>query len=240
MDVKTGSGAFMVSLSDSRALAESIAAVANGAGLKTVARITDMNEPLANCAGNALEVRHAILHLKGEAVDRRLHDVTMTLCADMLVLGGLAANETDALAKLDKAWRSGAAAEKFAAMVTALGGPADLVERPDANLESAPLRRLVKAEHGGFIAAIDTRAIGVAVLELGGGRRRAADRIDCAVGVTDLARRGAKIERGEALALIHARDEDSALRAEALLARAYTIAAEAPAAAPLILDQLTG
>ena len=240
MDVKTGSGAFMTSLTDSRALAQSIASVANGAGLKTIARITDMNEPLANCAGNALEVRHAILHLKGEAVDQRLHDVTFALCADMLVLGGLARDDDDARHKLDDAWRSGRAADIFGRMVTALGGPAALMDDPDRILPQAPLRRLVKAERAGFVASIDTRAIGVAVLELGGGRRRAADSIDFAVGVTDLARCGAFLAHGDGLALIHARDEDSAARAEALLKSAYSLAPDAPAPAPLLVEKLTG
>lgn len=240
MDVKTGSGAFMTSLADSRALAQSIAGVANGAGLKTVARITDMNEPLANCAGNALEVRHAILHLKGEAVDQRLHDVTFALCADMLVLGGLAETTMDARERLDRAWRSGRAAEIFARMIVALGGPADLVEAPDRFLPQAPLRRLVKAQKAGFVDAIDTRAIGVAVLELGGGRRRAADSIDFSVGVTALARRGVQVEKGDALALIHARDEDSAHRAEALLHAAYSLTPDAPTSAPLLIEKLTG
>jgi len=102
------------------------------------------------------------------------------------------------------------------------------------------LRRLVKAERAGFVASIDTRAIGVAVLELGGGRRRAADSIDFAVGVTDLARCGAFLTHGDGLALIHARDEDSAARAEALLKSAYSLAPDAPAPAPLLVEKLTG
>ena len=240
MDVKTGSGAFMNSLADSRALAESIASVANGAGLPTVAMITDMNEPLANCAGNALEVAHAIRHLKGEAVDARLHEVTMALCADMLVLGGLARDTTEARNKLDQAWRSGAAAEKFAAMVKALSGPATLVDDPDAFLPQAPIRIAVKARQAGYVHSIDTRAIGVAVLELGGGRRRAADSIDFAVGLTDLARRGSQIEKNAPLAFIHARTDDAAARAESLLHTAYTLAAEPPAPSPLIIETLTG
>jgi thymidine phosphorylase len=221
-------------------LAQSIASVANGAGLKTVARITDMNEPLANCAGNALEVRHAILHLKGEAIDQRLHDVTFALCADMLVLGGLARDEADAMQQLDSAWRSGRAAEIFAQMVTALGGPAQLVDDPDRILPQAPLRRLVKTHEAGFIASINTRAIGVAVLELGGGRRRAADSINFAVGVSDLARCGARLEKGDGLALIHARDDDSAARAEAIVRKAYSLAQDAPAPMPLLVEKLTG
>jgi len=240
MDVKTGSGAFMNSLADSRALAESIASVANGAGLPTIAMITDMNEPLANCAGNALEVAHAIRHLKGEVVDARLHEVTMALCADMLMLGELARDTTEARNKLDQAWRSGAAAEKFSAMVKALGGPATLVDDPDAFLPHAPIRIAVKAKQAGYVHSIDTRAIGVAVLELGGGRRRAADSIDFAVGLTDLARRGSQIEKDAPLAFIHARTDDAAARAESLVHTAYTLAAEPPGPSPLIIETLTG
>ena len=239
MDVKTGSGAFMPTREGARALAHSIANVAHGAGLPTIARITDMDEPLANCAGNALEVRHAILHLKGDVIDQRLHDVTFALCADMLVLGHLAANEDEALQKLNHAWRSGAAADKFQAMVTALGGPPDLVQSPDRHLAQAPLKKIVPAKARGFIQNIDTRAIGVAVLELGGGRRRAADSIDFAVGVSDLARRGAQIEPGDPIAIIHARDEASAARAEALLHGAYLYSERAPEARPLLVETIT-
>ena len=240
MDVKTGSGAFMTSLSDSRALAQSIASVANGAGLPTLAAITDMNEPLANCAGNSLEVAHAIRHLTGAAVDARLHEVTLALCADMLVLGDLARDTADARAKLDQAWRSGAAAEKFALMVEALGGPAGLIDDPDGILPQAPIRMAVRAKQSGYVAAIDTRAVGVAVLELGGGRRRAADSIDFAVGLTDLARRGSQIEKNQPLAFIHARTDDAAKRAEAILHASYRLAAEPPAPTPLIIETLTG
>lgn len=239
MDVKTGSGAFMATLEGSRALAHSIADVAHGAGLPTIARITDMDEPLANCAGNALEVRHAIMHLRGDAVDQRLHDVTMALCAHMMMLGRLAGSETEALDKLDRAWRSGAAAEKFQAMVTALGGPSDLVRAPDRHLQQAPLRQTVKAPSRGYVRSIDTRAIGVAVLELGGGRRRAADTIDFAVGLTDLACRGALLETGDPLAVIHARDHASAERAEALVRSAYRFGESAPDARPLLLETIT-
>ena len=240
MDVKTGSGAFMTALSDSRALAESIAGVANSAGLPTCALITDMNEPLAHCAGNALEVSHAIRHLKGDAVDARLHEVTMALGAEMLVLGHLARDDTEARAKLDQAWRSGAAAETFAAMVSALGGPAQLIDDPDSYLPQAPICRPIKANQSGYVAAIDTRAIGVAVLELGGGRRRAADSIDFAVGLTGLLGCGSQIEKGEPLAFLHARTDDAAARAEAIVHAAYHLAAEAPASAPLIIETLTG
>ena len=234
MDVKTGSGAFMSSLAQSRALATMIAQVANGAGLPTRALITDMDEPLASCAGNAIEVRHAIAHLKGDDYDARLHEVTMALAADLLLLGGLADNRDQARAQCERAWQSGAALEKLAAMVTGLGGPARLVEAPDQFLPRAPLVHSVKAQRDGFVHHIDTRALGLAVLTLGGGRTRTDDRIDPSVGLTGLARCGQKVKAGDDLALIHAARDNDALQAKDILQKAYRITDEKPEPRPLI------
>ncbi|HYN47601.1 MAG TPA: thymidine phosphorylase, partial [Candidatus Nanopelagicales bacterium] len=138
MDVKFGSGAFMGTAEDGRALAESIVAVANGAGCRTTALLTDMNEVLGTTAGNAVEVREAVAYLTGEggpdAREPRQHEVTMALSAELLVIGGIFANVGDARAACERALASGEAAERFARMVTALGGPADLLERPDTYL----------------------------------------------------------------------------------------------------------
>ena len=139
MDVKVGSGAFMPTYEKSVELAESIVSVGNGAGTRTSALLTEMNESLGPAAGNALEVRVAMDYLTGRSRPARLHEVTMALCAEMLILGKLAANETEARAKLQAGLDSGEAAERFSRMVAALGGPADLVERPDAYLEQAPV-----------------------------------------------------------------------------------------------------
>lgn len=234
MDVKTGSGAFMPSLAQSRALANMIAQVANGAGLPTRALITDMDEPLASCAGNAIEVRHAIAHLKGDDFDARLHEVTMALAADLIMLGGLAKDLSAARAQCERVWQSGAALEKFAAMVTALGGPPRLVETPDQFLPRAPLLHSVKAQRDGFIHQIDTRALGVAVLTLGGGRTRADDRIDPSVGLTALARCGQAVKAGDELALIHAARDNHAQQAEDILQKAYRITDDRPEPRPLI------
>ncbi len=138
MDVKVGSGAFMPTYDKSVELAESIVAVGNGAGMQTSAILTDMNESLAPYAGNALEVRGAMDYLTGRSRPARLHEVTLALCAEMLVLGGLAATEEEARVQLEAVLASGAAAERFARMVSALGGPADLIENPDQHLERAP------------------------------------------------------------------------------------------------------
>jgi thymidine phosphorylase len=228
MDVKTGSGAFMQKIDDSRALAKSIVEVANGAGLKTSALITDMNEPLATAAGNAVEVQNAVDFLTGKHIDRRLWEVTVALGGELLALGGLAADDTEGRRKIEQAFTSGRAAELFGRMTAALGGPADFMEHPAKHLKSAPVIRDIAPEKPGVVTAIDTRAIGIAVVELGGGRMRAADSIDHAVGFTSLAGLGAKLDPNTPLAKVHARDAAAAGRAEASLRAAYRLGNSAP------------
>ncbi|HEV7815921.1 MAG TPA: thymidine phosphorylase [Janthinobacterium sp.] len=234
MDVKVGSGAFMPSYGKSVELAESIVAVGNGAGMLTSAILTDMNESLAPYAGNALEVRGAIDYLTGRSRPARLHEVTLALCAEMLVLGGLADTESAARARLMAALDSGAAAERFARMVAALGGPAGLVERPDVHLEKAPVVVAAPALASGFAVASDCRGLGLAVVSLGGGRRRPSDAIDFAVGLTDLVALGTAVEAGQPLALVHARTEAAAQQAVREIQAAYAIGAAAAAANPVV------
>jgi thymidine phosphorylase len=235
LDVKTGSGAFMPTLERSRELARALVAVANGAGLQTTALITDMDSPLADAAGNALEVRYAIDYLTGARREPRMHAVTLALGAEMLVLGKLASSLDEGRMKLERAIASGAAAEAFQRMVSALGGPPDLMQSPEKHLKVAPIIRAVPAPRPGVVAAIDARAIGVAVVELGGGRARAQDAIDHAVGFSGIAGLGDEVGGatgpGRPLAMIHARDEASLARAAARLAASYAIA-DAPAPAP--------
>jgi thymidine phosphorylase len=234
MDVKVGSGAFMPTYDKSVELAESIVAVGNGAGMQTSAILTDMNESLAPYAGNALEVRGAMDYLTGRSRPARLHEVTLALCAEMLVLGGLAATEAEARAKLIAALDSGAAAERFARMVAALGGPADLVENPDKHLEQAPFIVPAPALSAGFANVRDCRAIGLAVVALGGGRRRPSDSIDFAVGLTDLVSLGEQVAVGQPLAMVHARTEAAAQQAVKEIQDAYAISAVALAGNPVI------
>ncbi|MCX7339217.1 MAG: thymidine phosphorylase [Hyphomicrobiales bacterium] len=240
MDVKTGSGAFMPTRERSRELAQSLVAVANGAGLKTTALITDMDAPLADVAGNALEVRYAIDYLTGARREARMHEVTLALGAEMLVLGNLATSLIDGRQRMERAISSGAAAEAFQRMISALGGPHDLITRPSAHLAAAPVVRELTAPEAGFVSAIDTRAVGIAVVELGGGRARAQDAIDPAVGLTALAGIGAPVGPGRPLAVIHARDEATFARAAARLIEAYGLAAEAVPATPrTIVERIT-
>lgn len=221
LDVKWGNGAFMGSLDEATALATSLATVARGAGLPTRALVTDMNEPLAPAAGNAVEVAHAVAFLSRARRDPRVEAVTVELGAEMLLLGHLAGSLEEARAKLTAVLDDGRAAECFGRMVTALGGPADFVERAGAYLPRAPIQRPVFASAPGLVARIDTRAVGVAVVELGGGRARASDTIDPAVGFTDLAGLGERLDADRPIGVVHAGDAASADRAAAALRAAY-------------------
>ena len=217
MDVKVGSGAFLPELDQARELAQTIIEVAAGNGLPCAALLTDMDRVLGRTAGNAVEVRESIDHLTGAASDPRLLEVTFGLCEQLLRLKGLDGDPRAAL-------ESGAAAEAFARMVAALGGPKDLLERPDEYLPSAPVTIEAQAERPGVVAGIDVRAVGLAVIDLGGGRRREDDAIDHAVGLTEVAAPGDRVgPQGRPLAIVHARDEDAAAHAAEALAAAFRI-----------------
>ena len=239
MDVKVGSGAFMPTPELSEALAKSIVAVGTGAGLSVSALLTDMNQSLAPCAGNAIEVRCAIDYLTGKSRPARLHEVTMALCAEGLVAGGLAKTIDEARAKLQASLDSGAAAERFAKMVAILGGPADILEKPDAYLDQAPVIVDFKAPRSGTISAFDTRTLGLAVVALGGGRLRSDQAIDPAVGFTDIAELGAKVSKGDALLRIHARNAETAASAADMVGKAITIGETASQNPPLVWKRIT-
>jgi thymidine phosphorylase len=217
MDVKVGSGAFLPELDQARELAQTIIEVAAGNGLPCAALLTDMDRVLGRTAGNAVEVRESIDHLTGAASDPRLLEVTFGLCEQLLLLKGLDADPRAAL-------ESGAAAEAFARMVAALGGPDDLLERPAEYLPAAPVTIPAQAERPGVVAGIDVRAVGLAVIDLGGGRRREDDAIDHAVGLTEVAAPGDRVgPQGRPLAIVHARDEDAAAHAAQALAAAFRV-----------------
>lgn len=238
LDVKWGTGAFMATLQDAQSLARSLTSVANGAGLPTRALVTDMNEPLAPAAGNAVEVAHAIAFLTRARRDPRVEAITVELGAEMLVIGRLAQSVEEARGKLTATLDDGRAAEVFARMVSALGGPSDLMERPAKYLAAAPVTRPVYADVIGTVVGVDTRAIGVAVVELGGGRARASDTIDHAVGITDLAGIGTAAVADQPLGVIHAANEDAASHAAAVLRAAYRIGRSTGPAAPVIADRI--
>ncbi|MBV7260404.1 thymidine phosphorylase [Photobacterium sp. WH24] len=238
MDVKVGSGAFMPTYEASEELAKSIVAVANGAGTKTTALLTDMNQILASSAGNAVEVREAVQFLTGEYRNPRLFEVTMALCADMLLNAGLAKDESEARAKLQAVLDNGAAAERFGKMVHGLGGPADFVENYNNYLANAEIIKPVFAETSGFAGAMDTRALGMAVVSMGGGRKVASDSIDYAVGLTDMIRLGQTLDKQTPLAVIHARNEAQWQDAANAVRQAVTVTEQAPAATPEVYRRI--
>jgi thymidine phosphorylase len=238
MDVKCGSGAFMPDLKSARDLAESIVRIATGAGLPTVALVTDMDEVLGTTAGNALEVSEAVAYLTGRARESRLHAITLVLAGEMLALGKLAASPEEGRAKAQAALDSGAATEKFSRMVAALGGPKDFVERSEAYLARAPVTLPFKGSRSGVVAAMNARDVGVAVVDLGGGLRKTTDKIDLAVGFSDFLPVGARVAAGDRIALAHAADEATAKRAVAVLERCVQIEEAAPAPHPLVLERI--
>ncbi|XKH36227.1 thymidine phosphorylase [Azospirillum doebereinerae] len=240
MDVKFGSGAFMQRFEDAEALADSIVTVAEGAGLPAVALLTDMNEVLGHSAGNSLEMRECLAILRGGPAEPRLCEVTVALAGELLARCGLASCAAAGRAMADRAVGSGAAAERFARMVRSLGGPSDLLERPDAHLERAPVVRPIFAERTGWVAAVDTRAVGMAVVALGGGRTKVTDAIDFAVGFDAVAGLGAEAGPDRPLAFVHARTEAQADEAAERVRRAFTIGDAAPVRGPLIAKRVGG
>lgn len=238
MDVKTGSGAFMATMQGALDLAESLATVAAQAGLPTVSLVTDMDQPLASAAGNALETAHAIAHLDGSRREPRLHEIVLALGAEMLLLGELVDDLDAGRRRIDAAILGGNAAEHFAKMVSALGGPADLMEQASSYLPAAPVVRAVPSLARGTVSAIATRDIGLAVVALGGGRLRAQDRIDPAVGLTDIAPLATHVEIGDPLAFVHARDEDAAARAILQVQAAMKVSAQSEAPRDIVLARL--
>ena len=234
MDVKTGSGAFMQTLEDAELLAGSIVNTAAEIGLPAKAVITDMSEVLGRTAGNAVEVRETIDYLTGEYRDGRLHEVVMALAIDMLCMTGLAEDSESAERSITTALEEGKAAEVFSRMVSALGGPNDLMERVEHYLPYAPVTKPVFPDKQGFVKDIDVRMVGNTVVALGGGRKRVEDRIDYSVGLTEVAGVGKEVGADKPIAYVHARDDDSADYAIGLLHQAFEITGEKPVNVPVI------
>lgn len=209
MDVKVGSGAFMPSYQESVELARSITEVANGAGTKTTALLTDMNQLLASSAGNAIEVKEAVDFLTGHYRNPRLYEVTMGLSAELLQLGGLANSDDDARAKLNDVLDNGRAVEIFAKMISALGGPTDFIEKTELYLPKAKIIRPIYAPKSGFVTEMDTRALGLAVVSLGGGRHKPEDRLDYSVGLSQVCTLGEQLTQESPLAMVHAQSESA-------------------------------
>ena len=239
MDLKCGNGAFMDNIEDARKLARSIVKVANGAGTKTSALITDMNQVLGRTVGNALEMKEAVDFLKGENVDSRLAEITLALCAELLVNARQAATEQEARTKLQTAWQNGQALEHFARMVTLLGGPADFCDRPQNYLARAAVIRPVFADEPGYVSAMQTRDIGLALIKLKGGRIRSDQKLDYATGFSEFCQRGDYLDAQHPIALIHAQSEDDCRQAAADLKAAVKLASAQPSLTNPIIEKIS-
>nr|WP_244754399.1 thymidine phosphorylase [Rhodanobacter sp. B2A1Ga4] len=233
LDIKIGNGAQLPGVAAARDLAERMLATARGTSLDVRVVFSDMDQLLGREAGNALELRAVLDLLRDRGDNPRLRALTLELAAELLCMGGLSRDRADAGRRVRAALSSGAAAERFARMVSALGGPTDLLERPDAYLESALVQRVVPASASGHVAAVDVRALGQVVVDLGGGRTHLGQAIDHAVGLAEVVGRGDLVDAGQPLAIIHARTVPAADKAEASVRQAFRIAPEAPPCAPL-------
>ncbi len=233
LDVKTGTGAFMRETGDAEALARLMVDLGNNAGKKTVALVTDMNQPLGNAVGNALEVREAVEILKGEHPGD-LKDVALALGARMLILAGIAAEEDQARGKLEDALNSGRGLERFRAMVEAQGGNPAVVDDPEGVLPAARRIVTVKSEAEGYISGIENSDIGISALLLGAGRQKKTDVIDPAVGIWMKKRLGDIVRKGDVLAEFHVNDEKNLRDAIRRFTGAIRITDEKPQNPPLI------
>lgn len=236
LDVKYGSGAGLADPVLARRLSHALLATAAECGLSARALLTDMNQPLADAVGNALEVRAALRVLCGQDHDCRLRALTLALAEATLLAGGLAATGHNARARLERVLDNGAAAECFAAMVARLGGPADLLEHEDRYLAKAPVIAPVFAEGTGFLHSLDARAMGQAVVALGGGRQRPEQVIDPAVGLSAVAALGTPLDPHTPLAIIHARRDADWQAAAAAIRAACVLGPDPIAIAPLVLE----
>ncbi len=238
IDVKFGSGAFANTYEMAKELARSLVDVATGAGLPTTALLTDMNEVLGRTAGNAVETRETIDYLTGATRDPRLHEVTLALASELLVGVDLFEDDAAARAALQASLDDGRATERFSTMVRALGGPADLVDKPDAYLPLPEVTLDVAPAHEGVVERNDVRALGIAVVDLGGGRRRAEDDVDPLVGLTDVASLGEAVSAEHPLCRVHARTQAQAQAAAAQVRAAYTLRDAAVDPTPIVVERI--
>ncbi|MBP5399000.1 MAG: thymidine phosphorylase [Alphaproteobacteria bacterium] len=236
MDLKCGNGAFMSDLKNAKALADSIVNVANAAGTKTSAIITDMNQVLGSSIGNALEVLEAVNYLKNTRADSRLHNITLSLASNLLVNAGIFSSVSEAEKKIQNNLNSGKALEIFARMITALGGPSDFVEKPEKYLPASPIKRPVFADKTGYITSMNTRNIGLSIIDLKGGRTTPEQKIDHSTGYTEFCQIGAFVDEKTPLAFVHALNQDDYEKAASELIKNITISEKKPNILPEIIE----
>jgi pyrimidine-nucleoside phosphorylase len=238
LDVKTGAGAFMPKLEDAITLAQTMIALGERRGCSTVALLTDMDSPLGEACGNALEVEESIHVLRGEG-PADLRELSLALSAEMLMVAGVSQDLAAARERVETALNSGAALSKFREVVQAQGGHPGVVDNPVSVLPRAPIRERVDAARSGIVERVEPRVVGRAITALGGGRTKVDDEIDPAVGIVFKVRPGQRVERGQPVATIHARDAETLAVAQESLRRAIVIGEVAPAPRALLSHRVT-
>lgn len=240
LDVKIGTGAFMTDRAEAERLARTLVSVANGAGVRTTALLTDMNEPLADAVGNGLEIRHCLDFLKGNKSGTRIETVVLACAGQMLLASGIALDARSGEAMARAALESGRALEHFALMVEALSGPTDFTDHPDRYLSPAPVVLPIPAPRSGYLATCNARAIGMELIVLGGGRLKVDDVIDGRVGFDRLLPLGSPVHCGDPIGFVLARTTPDAERAAARVTDCYGILEEPPLATAVVLETISG
>jgi pyrimidine-nucleoside phosphorylase len=230
LDVKVGDGAFMKTLDDGRALAEAMIELGRRAGRQVVCMLTDMDQPLGDAVGNALELREAMATLRGEG-PADFSELVLESSAHLLALSDLRIDEAEGRRRAEQAVADGSAVSTYERWVRAQDGDPE-----EAALPRAAVVREVKAPGSGFVSRLGAIQIGVAALNLGAGRQTKEDTIDHAVGIVCRRKRGDEVAAGDVLAEVHARDEASAAEAEKAVLAAYTLDAEPPRGRKIVLE----
>ncbi len=236
LDVKTGSGAFITSFAESKKLAEALCKTGISFGVNTEALVTDMSEPLGKYVGNALETYECLKILRGETDEAMMPtlDLSIELTANMLVQTRISASQSGAKAKIKQALDSGDALERFRQNIELQGGDPTICDKPEKMLTKGLRKHEIIAPESGYIAAVDALAVGQSVRDIGGGRVKAEDSVDHAVGFESVAKIGAKMKKGDVLGVVLTRTAADAKRISEKLQNAYKISAEIPKARKLV------
>jgi len=229
----------MKTMEQADALARALVETAKDAGCATTALITDMNQPLAKSMGNALEISEAMHALTGDGVDHDLPDLASALGGEALASASLADDAETGASQITDTFYNGEAAEVFGRMIAAMGGPRDFVERWEDRLPSAPVMREIRPQNAGYVTEIKSEILGQLVVELGGGRKRAGQRIDPSVGLSDIAALGDYVDRDVPLLMLHARSESDADAAEKIILRAFEMGEDEPQLPPTVYKRVT-
>lgn len=217
MDIKTGSGAFMETFEKSQELAKTIVDISKDANVPATAFITDMNECLSYNIGNALEIIESIEYLKGKKVSPKLHEITTALAVEMLLITKIAPNKDSAKKLVQEVIDNGSAAKVFEEMVSALGGPKDILTSYKDVLPKAKFQKPIYLKKSGYITNINNRELGMILVHLGGGRKTASDELDLSVGLENVAKIGAEVNKNTPFAILHYNDEKHVNQVEEIL-----------------------